>query len=192
MKRSNILAAVSTMSLMCFSACGKAPVACDGDSLLSKAQLCPDRNSLGFAQEFRSGTFIGVTAFESLALRNGGVATLNLSEITVTGDSAFSYAASWDDNPNDGTIPATSVIGAQSAFIEVRFKPTAAKQYTASLTITSNAENSPAKTFAISGCGVPADGGTSPCYCKPAAEGCTVALASQCCSGTCGADGTCQ
>lgn len=192
MKRSRILAAVSCIILVGFSDCGKPPVACDGDSLLSKAQLCPDRSALLFAQEFRSGTFIGVTAFENLSLRNGGVETLKVTEVTVTGDSAFTYVASWDDTPNDGMIPQTEIIGAKTAFIEVRFKPTQPKAYTATLTVTSNAENSPTRSFEISGCGVPTDGGTSPCYCKPAADGCTIAGASQCCSGVCKTDGTCQ
>lgn len=192
MKRSKILAAITTLILVGFMACGKAPTVCDGESLLSKAQLCPDRDSLGFAQEFRSGTYIGVTAFENLALRNGGVETLAISEITVTGDDAFTYQASWDTDTGDGKIPPTDIIGAKTGFIEVRFKPTQAKAYTAKLTVTSNAQNSPTKTFDISGCGVPTDGGTSPCYCKPAADQCTAANAASCCSGVCSAEGTCQ
>ena len=192
MKRSRILAAVSTVILMCFTACGKPPAPCEADTLLTKAQICTDRDSLGFAQEFRSGTFIGATAFENLAIRNGGVETLKLSDISVTGDSAFTYIASWDDNVADGKIPPTDIVGAKTAFIEVRFKPTQAKAYTASLVIASSAQNVPTKTLAISGCGVPTDGGTSPCYCKPAADACTVAGQSSCCSGVCSSEGKCQ
>ena len=92
----------------------------------------------------------------------------------------------------DSKIPPTDIIGAKTAFIEVRFKPTQAKAYTASLIITSSAQNVPVKTLAISGCGVPTDGGTSPCYCKPAADACTAATASQCCSGVCTSEGLCQ
>jgi len=190
MKRSKILAAVTCSILVGFMACGKAPTVCDGESLLSKAQLCPDRDSVGFGREFGSGTFIGVTAFENLALRNGGVETMKFTEVTVTGDAAFTFLASWDTDFSDKLIPTTDIIGAKSAFVEVRFKPTAAKEYNATLTIKSSAENTPNKVFEVSGCGVPTDGGTPPaCYCAPATFQCTATT--RCCSGTC-KDGVCQ
>ncbi len=190
MKRSIILAAVSTVIFVGFLSCGKPPVLCDGDSLMSKAQLCPDRDSIGFGREFGSGTFIGVTAFENLSLRNGGVETLKFSEVTVTGDDAFIFRASWDPDYSDKLIPTTDIIGAKTGFMEVRFKPTAAKEYNATLTITSNAENSPKKVFTVSGCGVPGDGGVLPaCYCAPATFQCTATT--RCCSGTC-TGGVCQ
>lgn len=145
-------------------ACGAPPKACDPDALLDKAQLCSDRDSLGFAQEFGSGTFIGQAPIESLAIRNGGIADLSLMTITTTGDSEFKYTASWDDMPTDTTIPSTSVKGNKSVVIQVAFSPKAAKAYSGSITISSNAQNFPSKTFNVSGCGVPTDGGTSPCY----------------------------
>ncbi len=192
MKRSTIVAAVSiTLIFVSFAACGKAPKVCDPDSLLSKAQLCTDRDSLGFGQEFGSGTFIGTDVPESLSIRNGGIAPLNISAVTTSGDSQFRYIASWDDNSTDGMIPATTVPGNKTVFIQVFFKPTQAKAYTGSLVITSDAENAPTKTLAVTGCGVPTDGGTSPCYCKPAGRSCSVSESSFCCSGTCtvGSDG---
>ena len=180
-----------------FLACGKPPKLCDPDALLQKPQLCVDRDTLGFAQEFNSGTFIGATGFEALSIRNGGIEDLKISAATTSGDSQFTYRASWDDNFDDATIPETTVTGNKSVFIEVRFSPNAAKQFKGSLALTSNAENAPMKTFEVSGCGIPSDGGTSPCYCLAAGKECTVATANQCCSGTCdlgmnGAASTCH
>jgi len=136
-------------------------VACDPDSLLQKPQLCADRNSLGFAQEFNSGTYIGTKPVENLAIRNGGIEDLRIDAVATSGDSAFKYTYSWE--ADGGTLP-TNVKGTTTAFIQVEFAPTQAKRYTGSITITSNAENAPQKIFEVSGCGVPADGGASPCY----------------------------
>jgi len=163
MKRSLIIAAVFGI-VVGFVGCGNPPAPCAGDSLLQRPQLCPDRDSLGFAQEFGSGTFIGTKPVENLAIRNGGIEDLTLSAVATTGDPAFKFSASWDDTPGDNDIPGISVKGNTTVFIQVEFAPTQAKQYTASVTVTSNAENSPQKVFQVSGCGVPADGGASPCY----------------------------
>ena len=163
MKRSLILSAVVGIVVV-FAACGKAPGVCDPDALLQKPQLCSDRDSLGFAQEFNSGTYIGTKPTEVLKIRNGGIEDLKIDAVATAGDSAFKYSASWDDNLTDNTIPATSVKGNTSVFIQVEFAPTQAKQYTGSITVTSNAENAAQKVFQVSGCGVPTDGGATPCY----------------------------
>ena len=145
-------------------ACGPAPKACAADTLLDKAQLCSDKDSIGFAQEFGSGTFIGQAPIESLAIKNGGLEDLTISSVTTTGDAEFKYTASWDDNTTDNVIPPTTVKGNKSVVIQVSFAPKTNKQYSGSVTINTNAQNSASKTFTISGCGVPTDGGTSPCY----------------------------
>lgn len=139
-----------------FSACGKKPEVCDPDALLDKPQVCPDRASLGFAQEFNSGTFIGQKPQETLTIRNGGLADLEVTKVTFSGDSAFAMKV-------EPPVPA-SVVGNKYLFINVIFAPTQAKAYSGTITVESNAENNPTQTFAVSGCGVPADGGTSPCY----------------------------
>ncbi|MEW5740891.1 MAG: hypothetical protein AB1938_18370 [Myxococcota bacterium] len=119
---------------------------------------CPDRASIGFAQEFGSGTFIGTSVQESLSIRNGGVADLQISDISFSGDSAFSMAL-------EPSVPST-IKGNKNQFVRLTFAPTQARLYTGTLTVTSNAVNvtGGTQTFAVSGCGVPTDGGTSPCY----------------------------
>jgi len=171
MRRIVAAAALGLCILVGFGACGKPPAICDPDNLTKNPQLCPDRDSLGFAQEFHSGTFIGTKAYETLSMRNGGTDDLVLTNVTISGDSNFKYTASWTDSSGapitvtgSGTLAGTSIKGNQTGFVQVEFSPAAAKQYTGTLTVVSNAENSPNKIFAVSGCGVPTDGGSSPCY----------------------------
>jgi hypothetical protein len=146
-----------------FLACGKAPVLCEPDSIgaYPKPEWCPDRASLGFAQEFGSGTYIGTAPVESLSVRNGGLADLSITDGTYTGDSAFTITASW---ATDGGFPATTVKGNESIFVQVAFAPTQAKLYTGTLTLNNTSANEPVAVIQISGCGVPNDGGTTPCY----------------------------
>jgi len=162
-----VAAALGLGIVVGFGACGKAPAICDIDNLTKNPQLCPDREGLGFSQEFHSGTFIGQKPVETLKLRNGGLGDLNLSGVTIAGDSAFYYTASWAIDGGvrgSGTFPAVAIKGGKTEFIQAEFTPTAAKQYTGTVTVASNAENFATKNFAVSGCGVPTDGGRSPCY----------------------------
>lgn len=187
MKRSKILAALGLVILMGFAACANtAGKPCDGDFLADKAQLCVDFDSIGFGQEFGTGTYIGTEQQRSLAITNGGIADLVLESVTNTGDSAFRYSGSWDGGIGEAAV----IKGKQKAFVTVYFKPTAAKAYTGTIDIKSNAENAPDKSIAVSGCGVPTDGGSSPCYCKAAGVECTAAQASFCCSGVCNVTST--
>jgi hypothetical protein len=158
MKRSVILGSLASLAILSgFSSCGKEPVACDPDALMQNAQLCPDRESLGFAQEFNSGTFIGQKPQDTIAIRNGGIADLQISSATISGDPAFSLAT------EPSMLPA-SIRGNRYFYMRVVFAPTEARAYSAKITVQSNAENTPSREFQVSGCGVPTDGGTSPCY----------------------------
>ncbi len=158
MKRSLIVGCISSIAILSgLAACGKAPVVCDGESFTKSPQACPDRASLGFAQEFGSGTFIGTSVPEPLRIQNGGTDDLNISAVTFSGASAFTVSTS------PTTLPA-AIKGKQNFFINVIFAPTEAKAYAGTITVQSNAENTPSLTFNLSGCGVPTDGGTSPCY----------------------------
>jgi hypothetical protein len=156
-----VAALASSLSLF---GCSKASAACAKDSLLDLPQLCPDREGLGFSQEFGTGTPLGRRDVETLLLRNGGLKNLDITSITTSGDPAFQFTSSWDQTPNDNKVEGTSVAPNKTAAIEVQFRPTEGRAYTATLTVQSNAQNAPSKTFQISGCGVPTDGGTSPCY----------------------------
>ncbi|MFO0594146.1 MAG: hypothetical protein U0228_02545 [Myxococcaceae bacterium] len=156
MKR--LLVGLTTIAILSgFAACGKPPVACDGETLTDAAQLCTDRDSFGFAREFGSGTIIGTAPQDSFQIRNGGIADLTISSANYSGDSAFAITT------EPATLPA-AVKGNKYFFIRVIFTPTEAKLYNGKITVSSNAQNFPTKEFTVSGCGVPADGGTSPCY----------------------------
>lgn len=158
MQRSILLGSLASLAILSgFSACGKAPVACDADSLMQNAHVCPDRESLGFAQEFNSGTFIGQRPQDTIAVRNGGLADLEVSSATISGDPAFTLTT------EPATLPAT-IKGNKYFYMRVVFAPTEARAYSAKITVQSNAENAPSREFQVSGCGVPTDGGTSPCY----------------------------
>jgi hypothetical protein len=158
MKRT-LLVGLTTLAIVSgFAACGQPAVPCAADApLTDKPQVCPDRDSLGFGQEFGSGTRIGTKPQDSLIIRNGGLADLNITNVSFTGDSEFQITT------EPATLP-TGVKGNKYFYIRVIFSPTEAKRYSGTITMASNAENSPSKTFAVTGCGVPADGGSSPCY----------------------------
>lgn len=155
-----------------FASCDPVPLLPDGGenicakgNLQSKATLCPDRASLGFAQEFNSGTFIGTKPADTISIRNGGVVNLEVASVEKSGDPAFTVTVGYD-LPDGGTgseLPA-SIRGNKYLYLQVIFAPTQAKAYSGAITVTSNANNAAVQTFALSGCGVPADGGTSPCY----------------------------
>jgi hypothetical protein len=161
-----VVAALMVAILLALACTGKPGKACEADVLLDQAQLCPDRASLGFGLEFRTGTFIGSAPVDAISIKNGGVADLNISSVTITGDTAFTYSPSWQvvSVQGAGSLPSTTVTGNKAVFVQVEFKPTQARAYSGAITVVSNAENTPSVTFAISGCGVPADGGSSPCY----------------------------
>jgi hypothetical protein len=157
MKRSIIGLLACVVIVSGFVACsGKPSKACDPDYLTPKPQFCADRDSIGFAQEFGSGTLIGTHPDQTIMVRNGGLENLTVESAAVTGDPEFKFTYS-------PALPA-SVPGNQNFFVRIEFTPALAKRYQAKLTLKTNAENFPTKEINISGCGVPADGGPSPCY----------------------------
>lgn len=181
----------SLLILTGFSSCGKPPEVCDVGYYLSTPQLCPDVSSVGFGQEFRTGTIIGTRPQNSIDVRNGGTADLVVDSVTRTGDSAFSHDLIYTlpDGGSGTSVPAT-IPGGKHLFLRVVFAPTQAKAYSGKLTVATNSgpesiqrlidvasaggftsvvaanQGQPAGTyvFLLSGCGVPSDGGTSPCY----------------------------
>jgi hypothetical protein len=128
----------------------------DPDYLTPEAQACPDRASLGFAQEFGSGTYIGTSVPDTLSIKNGGIADLSITSAVFSGDPAFKLET-------EPAVPG-AIKGRKQLLLRVLFAPTEARLYTGKLTVQSNAANSPSLEFPVSGCGVPSDGGTSPCY----------------------------
>lgn len=106
-----------------------------------------DRDSIGFAQEFGSGTYIGTAPQESLLIENGGLETLTLHSATLQGDDAFTL---------EGPLK-TELKGKERTFLRIIFSPTEEKQYQATITLSSNAENAPTKLIPVSGRGIRPD-----------------------------------
>lgn len=102
-------------------------------------QLVVTPNKVDFASRF-----IGTEPQISLGLRNDGLNDLVISGVDKTGDSAFTMT---------GPIE-TTVKGLDVTFIRITFRPTAVRTYSGSLTIHSNAENTPNQTVELTGAGV--------------------------------------
>lgn len=126
---------------------------CGGDDFeLEKGPfLKVDRESLGFDQEFGSGTYVGATGFNSLYIENGGDAPLQISKISKTGSSAFSVRLP-PELADGNTLTLESL---KRTFVEVQFKPGEARVYEGKLIIESNADNGETKEIALSGRGIP-------------------------------------
>jgi Abnormal spindle-like microcephaly-assoc'd, ASPM-SPD-2-Hydin/Protein of unknown function (DUF1573) len=102
--------------------------------------ISPSPTSLSF------GTVsVGATATLSVTLNNGGTATVTVSQATISG-SAFSIT--------NGTS-LYSIAAGQSMTLQVRFAPSSSGNATGSLTVTSDASNSPT-TINLSGSGAAA------------------------------------
>lgn len=133
------LSAAFTLIVLALTACGK-------QVLPEKPQLVTDRDSIGFAQEFGSGTFIGTKPQESLYLENGGLQDLVIESVTKTGPDAAAFELT---GPTKTTLK-----GLERAFLRIVFTPTAERVYNATITIKSNAENAPTKDIPVSGRGI--------------------------------------
>ncbi len=120
-----------------------------------KPQLVLDRDSIGDGGVDFGAWFLTTKPQESLMIKNGGVETLSLTSVTKTGDSAFTIRGTNDD----GSFP-TEVKGLDRTYVQIIFTPTAVKTYSATITIVSNAENTPNRVVSVVGRGAaPEDGG---------------------------------
>jgi hypothetical protein len=113
-------------------------------------QVFTDRDEMGFNTEFFSGTYVGQTAFNSLAIENRGREALEITDISLSGPGVFTLKLP------EGFTPGTplKLETYDRAFVEVAFKPTDDVEYQGTLTITSNAGNTPSKQVALRGKGV--------------------------------------
>lgn len=114
---------------------------CAGEEMPEKPQIEPDRTALQFGQEVGNAVYVGTSPSETLQLRNTGLETLQIANVTVSGPNADRFTAEIDKK---------SVESLQRAFVQVVFNPTQAGDHTATLEITSNAENSPSLKIALS------------------------------------------
>lgn len=113
-------------------------------------QLFTDRDEMGFNTEFMSGTYIGQTAFNALALENRGRETLEITGISLDAPSVFTLKLP------EGFTPGTplKLETYDRAFVEVAFKPTDDVEYLGTLIIESNAGNTASKEIALRAKGV--------------------------------------
>lgn len=114
--------------LVALAGCGK-------ETLPQKPQLVLDRDAIVFDTHY-----VGQKPTQGLEIGNGGLENLLIESATLSGDSAFSLSGP----------TGTEVKGKQHVFVQVTFSPTAAKSYSSTLTIKSNAENAPTKTVPVS------------------------------------------
>jgi fibronectin type 3 domain-containing protein len=96
-----------------------------------------------------SGVNVGSNSTHTVTLTNGGTATLNISAATITG-SGYTM-----------TLQPISLNSGANATFNVTFAPTAAASSSGSISIASNAPNSPA-TIALSGTGLQAQIAATP------------------------------
>ena len=132
--------------LLSLAGCGE-----DGVELEKGPFLKVDRDSLGFDQEFGSGTYVGATGFNSLYIENGGDAPLEISKISKSGSGTFSVRLP-TELAEGKTLTLESL---KRTFIEVQFKPGEARVYEGKLLIESNAANAAMKEILLSGKGLP-------------------------------------
>jgi hypothetical protein len=133
--------------LLALAGCGGGD---DGVTLEKGPFLFVDRDSLGFDQEFGSGTYVGASTFNALYLENRGDQPLNITGVTLSAPSVFTLQLP-DELSNGQTLTLDS---RAHTSIQVQFKPTKAETYTGTLTIQSNAGNTPQKDISLSGKGV--------------------------------------
>ena len=110
-------------------------------------QLVVNRDAVGFGGDSGFGAYVGTSRQDSIDIRNGGIQDLVVTSLTLAGDSNFTYATS------AGVVPIT-IRGLQHMAVSFYFAPTAARAYSGTFTIASNATNAPSKVIALSGQGL--------------------------------------
>ena len=112
--------------------------------------LFVDRESMGFDQEFGSGTYIGTAPINSLYIENRGDQPLEITQVVNASPPEFTLQL-----PQELIDGKTLTLQSRDhATIQVQFKPTQEKVYTGGFTIHSNAANAPQKDIALSGKGI--------------------------------------
>ncbi|WP_208723081.1 Ig-like domain-containing protein [Corallococcus llansteffanensis] len=134
------------LTIIALAGCGDEGV----EELPETPQLLVDRTELLFDTEFAAGTYVGATTFNTLYIENRGIQTLELNEITLSGPSVFTMKRpeGW---PETGPMKLETYA---RTFIEVAFKPNAAKDFEGKLTIKSNAANGDTRELTLKGKGI--------------------------------------
>lgn len=121
-------------------------VACGGDTTLpAKPQIQTDMTQLTFGGDFGNAVYVGTQKTNTLQVMNGGTETLHISDVTITGTNKELFGTPlWVLHDIEST---------KVAVIQVTYTPKAAtgkNADTATLVITSNAENKPTLSIPLS------------------------------------------
>ena len=111
-------------------------------------QIRLDKASLGFGQEFGTGTYLGTQTPDALIVMNEGLQDLVISSVSKSGDTTGSFTID--------SVTTTPIPYNDEGFIRVIFRARDAGVVTATMTINSNAANSPSLDVPLSGRGVDA------------------------------------
>lgn len=123
--------------------------ACGNEGPSEQPELYVDRDALGFGQEFGTGAYVNQEITESLYIENKGLQPLEITEVSKSGASEFTLTL--PDALKNGE--AVRLEYGKRTFVQVAFKPTAAKKFEGKLLIKSNAANAPQKEISLSGIG---------------------------------------
>lgn len=110
-----------------------------------------------FGTDLCLGTYIGEAPEGDVTITNGGQNPLTLTAVSMSAPSVFTLTGPVMLLSDGGSVSGTPMtIGSeQSAFLQVIFAPTDVEKYTGTITITSNAQNSPELVVPLRGVGVP-------------------------------------
>ncbi|NOJ79342.1 hypothetical protein HNV28_13495 [Myxococcus xanthus] len=109
-----------------------------------------DRAALTFNREFNHGTYVGQTAYNSLAIQNRGLEPLDITAITLSAPSVFTLQLP------EGFTPGTPLRleTYDRAYLTVAFLPADDVEYNGTITIESNAANAAQQVITLNGLGV--------------------------------------
>ena len=110
-------------------------------------QIVVNRDTVAFGSDSGLGAYVGTSRQDSIDIRNGGIQDLVVTSLTMAGDTNFTYVTS------GGSLPIT-IKGLQHMAVSFYFAPTAARAYSGTFTIVSNATNSPSKVVTLRGQGL--------------------------------------
>ncbi|WP_224242069.1 Ig-like domain-containing protein [Hyalangium gracile] len=132
--------------LLTLAGCGE-----DDEVKLEKGPfLFLDRQSMGFDQEFGSGTYVGASTFNALYIENRGDEPLEITAITKSAPAEFILQV-----PSEFTEGQKLTLQSRAhTSIQVQFKPSRVQTYDGKFTIQSNARNAPQQDILLSGKGV--------------------------------------
>jgi hypothetical protein len=145
------------VALFCACACGS------GKSLPVQPQIDVSPAGLYFGSDLCLAVYINTSPENDLQIENEGQDPLTLTSVSMGSSDVFQLAGPNMILPDGGTqsgVPMT-LQSQQRAFLRVIFSPTAVVKYTDTITIVSNAQNSPTLTVPVRGVGAadPSDGG---------------------------------